>query len=253
MSWLDKLIEMRRASGMSLDELSRASGVPKGTLAKITSGATRDPKLETVLQLVTSMGYSLGDLEDAPAAKKKTPPYSDEAAALAKDFDTLDRWGRRQVRSVTDNELARIAGAAPETVPAPPPARIIPLLGSAFAAGAGEPDFGNVWTDYQVPAESPAEFAIRINGDSMEPWLPDGSIALCRKTAPRDGDVAALLIDGEFLCKQVCIDSVGALHLFSLNRARKNLDRDIPADDIDRQIKCFGTVIMKDHIPLPLD
>ena len=52
MTWLDKLLAMRKASGMSLDELSRASGVPKGTLAKITSGATRDPKLETIRQLV---------------------------------------------------------------------------------------------------------------------------------------------------------------------------------------------------------
>ena len=33
MTWLDNLTEMRRMSAMSLDELSRASGVPKGTLA----------------------------------------------------------------------------------------------------------------------------------------------------------------------------------------------------------------------------
>lgn len=32
--WLDVFNEMRKSSGMSLDELSEKSGVPKGTLAK---------------------------------------------------------------------------------------------------------------------------------------------------------------------------------------------------------------------------
>ena len=122
-----------------------------------------------------------------------------------------------------------------------------------YAAGNGEPDFGNFWEDYEVPADSPAEFAIRISGDSMEPWIPDGSIQLCTKTAPRDGEVGAFLIDGEYLCKQICIDITGTLHLFSLNRDRKDKDRHIPRDDIERQVLCFGTVIMEERHPLPLD
>ena len=43
------------------------------------------------------------------------------------------------------------------------------------------------------------------------------------------------------------------LHLFSLNRARKSMDRHIPRDDIDRQLICFGTVLL-DKVPaLPID
>lgn len=251
MTWLDKLLAMRRASGMSLDELSRASGVPKGTLAKITSGATRDPKLETIRQLVAAMGGTLGDLEDAPAAEGARP-HSAEAAKLARDYDALDRWGRRQVRSVADNELARVGAAGTDIAEPAPPRRIIPLLGNSFAAGIGEPDFGNALEEYEIDGDIRADFAVRVNGDSMEPWLPDGSIALGVKGTPADGDVAALMVDGAFYVKQICIDAVGNLYLFSLNRARADMDLTVWAS-AGSNVSCFGTILMKKRLPLPLN
>lgn len=71
--WLDVFNEMRKSSGMSLDELSEKSGVPKGTLAKITSGITKTPSLETMKSLVYAMGYTLDDLD-----KKENPPTPSE-------------------------------------------------------------------------------------------------------------------------------------------------------------------------------
>ena len=68
--WLERFNEMRRISGMSLDELSKKSGVPKGTLAKITSGITKAPSLETMRSLVYAMGYTLNDLD----GYEKNPP-----------------------------------------------------------------------------------------------------------------------------------------------------------------------------------
>lgn len=67
--WLDSFNEMRKKSGMSLDELSAKSGVPKGTLSKITSGITKAPALETMRCLVHAMGYTLNDLdkEESPS------------------------------------------------------------------------------------------------------------------------------------------------------------------------------------------
>ena len=62
--WLETFNEMRKKSGMSLDEISEKSGVPKGTLAKITSGITKAPALETMKSLVYAMGYTLRDLDD---------------------------------------------------------------------------------------------------------------------------------------------------------------------------------------------
>lgn len=46
------------------------------------------------------------------------------------------------------------------------------------------------------------DFAIRICGDSMSPWYPDGTIVLVRHQKPQDGDmVVAVLADGEVVIK----------------------------------------------------
>ena len=130
-----------------------------------------------------------------------------------------------------------------------PATKIIPLIGARMAAGPGEPDFGNALEEYEVPADTRADFAVHIHGDSMEPDLPDGSIQLCTKGTPRDGDVAVLLVDGAFYVKQICLDAVGNLYLFSLNRARG--DKTIWASS-GSTVSCFGTVIMKRRHPLPM-
>lgn len=243
------ITKYRREAGYTLDELSARSGVPKGTINKIIAGTTRSPTLDSVLALARALGHPIGDFLDGDQANPG-PGLSADAVTLARDFDSLDLWGQRTVRHVADDELARLRGAG--KIVELPRTKVIPLLGGAFAAGPGEPDLGNPWTDHEVPADSPAEFAIRITGDSMEPYLEDGSVALCRKTSPRDGEVGAFLIDGEFLCKQMCVDITGTLHLFSLNRKRRDMDRHIPRDGIERQVMCFGTVLMK-RVPLPLD
>ncbi len=201
---------------------------------------------------------AFGDSNWAPD-NEKSPGLSTEAAQLASDYDDMDKWGKKAVRSIADTELSRIMDVdeldqdEDEIIQFRPRVKQIPQLGTSFAAGAGEVDTGNAWSMYTVPEDSPADFAIRITGDSMEPYLEDGSIALCVRRNPKDTEVGAFLIDGDFICKQMCIDYNGMLHLFSLNRDRKNLDRHIPRDDIDRQIMCFGTVLM-DKVPsLPID
>lgn len=242
--------EARERAGYSQKELADIVGVAANTFHGYESGK-HDPKSDMLIKIAKACGVTVDFLLGHNPENEKGPGLSTEAMHVAKDYDGLPKSGQRLVRVVID-ELKK--EEAPDNIveftPAP---RIVPLLGNSFAAGPGEPDFGNFWEDYEVPADSPAEFAIRITGDSMEPWLPDGSIQLCRKTTPRDGDVGAFLIDGEYLCKQMCVDITGTLHLFSLNRDRRDLDRHYSRDDIERQVMCFGTVIMKNRLPLPLD
>ena len=82
-------------------------------------------------------------------------------------------------------------------------------------------------------------------------WLADGSVALGVKGMPADGDVAALMVDGAFYVKQICIDAVGNLYLFSLNRARADLDLTVWAS-AGANVSCFGTILMEKRLPLPL-
>ena len=69
MEWLVKLKEMKQSSGLTTKEISDGSGIPEPTLEKLFSGATKDPKLNTVMQLVHFLGYTLDDL--VPAQKKQ--------------------------------------------------------------------------------------------------------------------------------------------------------------------------------------
>ena len=82
--WLKNFNQMRQESGMSLDDLSEKSGVPKGTLAKITSGITKAPSLETMRSLVYAMGYTLDDLDRGIKTKKSPAPSEDSAGENGK-------------------------------------------------------------------------------------------------------------------------------------------------------------------------
>lgn len=241
----EQITRYRKRAGMTVEDLARVSGVPKGTLNKIIGGETKSPTVAVMGAIARALGRSLDDFDQQA---KKNAALSEEAVDVARDFEALDGHGRRVVRAVLDEEKRRMAAVEAAERPA---GKMIPLFGNAFAAGLGEPDFGNLWENYEVPADSGAEFAVRINGNSMEPWLHDGSVALGQKRPPRDGEVAALLLDGEFLCKQVCQDSMGNVYLFALNRERKDADVTI-AHDAERSLTCFGTILME-RVPLPVD
>jgi phage repressor protein C with HTH and peptisase S24 domain len=129
------------------------------------------------------------------------------------------------------------------------PTRIIPLFGASYAAGSPEVPGDLTPTDYET-TDTRAEFAVHVNGNSMEPYLPDGSIALGMKRAPEDGEVGAFYLDGGFLVKQVCQDSQGNVYLFSLNRERSDAD-DIIWHDSGRELMVMGTIIMDKRVPLP--
>ena len=239
--WLDTLMEMKKSSGKTNKQISQESGIPLGTVNKIFSGPTTDPKLETIRAIVYCLGYTLDDLE--PDKINKAPSVSDEAQGLATRINRLDNVAQGAVENLIDYY---------ENVASPAPVKkrtkIIPLLGNSAAAGSPEPDFGNFWTDYEVPEDSPAEFAFKVNGKSMEPYLMDGSIALATKRQPTDGDVAVLIVDGGLLCKQVCQDSEGNLYLFSLNREYPDITI---RHNGDQSVMGLGVVIIKNLPPLP--
>lgn len=102
--WLDIFNQMRKESGMSLDELSAKSGVPKGTLSKITAGVTKSPSLETIKSLVYAMGYTLKDLDDGLEAANS---FSQSEKAHMQKYRLLDRYGKEAVDSVLQIEYQR--------------------------------------------------------------------------------------------------------------------------------------------------
>ena len=129
--------------------------------------------------------------------------------------------------------------------------RVIPLYRSPAAAGYAAPVFGEDFDYLTVTEEVPqgAEFAVRIQGDSMSPYIRDGDLVYVNRDPLAAGDVGIFWIDGDILCKQYYKDPAGTVYLFSLNRARADADVVLTASS-GRTLACFGRVIFRAP-PLP--
>ena len=108
-------------------------------------------------------------------------------------------------------------------------------------------DFDSIAVTDEVPQA--AEFAVRIQGDSMTPYIPDGSVVYVNRDPLGPGDVGIFCVDGEMFCKQYYKDPAGIVYLFSLNRARADADQ-ILLPGSSRGLACFGRVMLH-ALPLP--
>lgn len=248
MTFLQKLDLLMAERHLNKPRLAELSGVPYTTIDGFYKKGYSNAKLSTVRKIAKALDTSLDYLFEEDD-ELRGDRLSFEAHEIGRAYDGLDEWGRKVVRGVISDETQRVEFLRSSR---PGKTRIIPLLGNSFAAGVGEPDFGNALEEYEVPEDTRADFAVRVHGDSMEPYLPDGSVQLGIKGTPTDGDVAALIVDGAFYIKQLCTDSEGNLHLFSLNRARRSMDLTVWASS-GSNVSCFGTILMDKRLPLPLD
>ena len=226
---------------MSYRQFAALVGLSPQYVINLEKGVNNDGKplsatMETYAKIANGTGVSETELllmlDDSVTVN---PDLSNREIILVQKFRKADENKKQAVEAVLDGVKLR------ET-------KIIPLFGSSFAAGSFEPGTQDEpFEDYEVDADSKAEFAIRISGDSMEPELHDGEIALCTKRRPQIGEIVVCLVNGSFYVKQFITDGVN-IYLRSINRNRKDADLDIWATG-NYTVKCFGTVIHK-RIPL---
>ena len=214
--WIETFNEMRRQSGMSLDELSEKSGVPKGTLSKITSGITKAPSLETMKSLVYAMGYSLKDLDDGISDYNFFTPLEQ---SIIKKYRVLDEHGKEAVDGLLDTEYKRyqkiqetitisssVSTIKGNTAPLQEQ-KIIYLPEPLQSASAGTGQIADDDTSEQVAVyyneiTSKADFIMRISGDSMEPKFMDGDHVLVRsQPAVEIGEIGIFIRDSERFIK----------------------------------------------------
>lgn len=97
MPWLQRLNQFKKQAGKTNEDIAQAAGIPKPTVDKIFSGATRHPKINTIAAIVKSLGHTLDDLyADVPA-----PPVDDELSAYLEELST--RPEQRMLFSLTKN------------------------------------------------------------------------------------------------------------------------------------------------------
>ena len=148
-----------------------------------------------------------------------------------------------QIQEFVNAYQAELERPAPERE-----SRVIPLYRTPAAAGYAAPVFGEDFDYLAISDEIPqaAEFAVRIQGDSMVPYIADGDVVYVNRDPLAAGDVGIFCVDGEMFCKQYYKDPAGTVYLFSLNRARSDADLVLTAGS-GRTLVCFGRVIL--HAP----
>ena len=246
MSFGKRIQEQREQLGLSQAALARRLGVSQSTVGNYEAGISF-PKEEVLLRLFDC-------LETDPNALFRDSFRGGGQVLSRPERQLLERYralppaGRETLRSVSEalcafrDEMAR----SPEEEP-----RVIPLYRSPAAAGYAAPVFGEDIDSLSVQWDVPpaAEFAVRVQGDSMEPWLRDGGVAYVNHDPLRSGDAGIFCVDGEMFCKQYYRDPLGMVYLFSLNRARADAAILLPPES-GRSLVCLGRVMLH-TMPLP--
>ena len=249
MGFGEQLRRRRKELGLSREELADKLGVTRSAVGNYETGLSA-PKESVLLRLFDVLQVEPNYLyRDFYAAGRAGQAVSEEEQSLLKKYRELGLAGRQTLSLMLD-ALGLMQAEAEQDRPAPE-ARTIPLYCSPAAAGYAAPVFGEDFDYLTVDDTVPqaAEFAVRIQGDSMAPWIRDGSLAYVNRDPLKDGDVGIFCVDGDILCKQYHKDPAGVVYLFSLNRQRADMDVVFHRGS-GRSLTCFGRVMMH-GLPLP--
>lgn len=250
----DALKEIRESTKMNKKEFADSIGVKYTTYNGYETG-TREPDSDFLILISkkfdVSIDYILG-LQDRKEMLHAYQLRSDEFEHIKKYRD-LDDHGRESVNIILDRETQRVKSLANmqkqlstqstyviELEKATRPHYTISYYQKLASAGSGEYLFDNVPTDtIDVPVTAlseQADFAIGVNGNSMEPTYYDGDKVYVRLTEEiPTGHIGVFTRGNECFIKELGND-----RLISHNHAGGY--KDIPASE---EIKLVGEVLGK--------
>ena len=245
MAITNKLDFLMAERGITRGGLSKCTGIPYTTIVGFYEKGSDNIKLSNLIKLSSFFGVSIEYL------------VSDEISAdtlasqrLLKKYNALTEASKKIADGVIDGlyDMER-------TEKAPKKGEIVYLreFVTPAAAGYASPAEGEDYILVPISEEIPhgTDYAVRIQGDSMEPYISDGSRVFVKRTTElTDGDVGIFFVDGDMKCKQYCEDTLGNIYLVSLNRERSDADSFI-SEGSGICVYCFGKVLLDSKPPLP--
>lgn len=84
--WLDNLKELKKSTGMSFKQIAEMTNLPERTVARIFSGDTDNPYVDTLHRIVSVLGGSL----DSILADSKAVVGNANLTVLQEDIDRLN-------------------------------------------------------------------------------------------------------------------------------------------------------------------
>ena len=233
MSFRDQLKACREACGLTRAALAEQLGVSASAVGNYETGVSA-PKEEILLRIFDALHVEpnylyRGSFESAGG------DASPEERTLVEKYRALSPAGRQTIHTLLD-ALCRMQGE---------PARTIPLYRSPAAAGAAAPVPGLDYELLTVTGDVPpaAELAVRMEGDSMAPYIPSGSVIYIHHAPLANGDVGLFCIGGAMLVRQYTRGEGGAVRLLPLNRTAGEV-LTFPTGGVSGPT-CFGRALLR--------
>lgn len=250
----EKIKNLRKERQLTQHDVGQILGVSDMSVRNWENGskAPSANSLAAIAKLYeVSSDYLLGISAETPVLNKRE-------RNLLSEFRSLDFYGKLAVEAVCAIEQERVETKHKRakditSMMANAPTRYIPRYILPSAAGSSAPidgdDFELIPVEDNVPTS--ADFAVRIQGSSMYPYISDGETVYVQKNCTlSNGDVGIFSVNGSMYCKQYYLDEERNLTLVSANPDLKDTNVYVSADS-SVSVKCFGRVLLGQKIELP--
>ena len=247
MDYISRIKQIKSEKKITNDRLSDLTGIPLGTLSKILAGISDSPKLSNIVAIADALECSVNYLLTGAPDNNNNYTLSPDEISLIDSYRKLDIHGKQLTKIVVDKEVERVNGGtvvtvaeAPRQASAPTGAKIlsridtrittaedvkrrgISLYNLPVSAGPGVYLDDTASEEISIPDNEKtksADFALRINGDSMEPKFHDGDILLVEDSDYVEvGELGIFILDGNGYFKKY-----GGDRLISINPEYKDI------------------------------
>lgn len=237
MSIGDRIKEAREHKNLSRSELAEKANVTLSAISNYENSIS-SPKEPVLLKLMDILEIDANFLFQDMVEKKPSVYLTPSENTLLDKYRRLDTLSKELVDIVIDKELERINNECTlnDNVVDFGSYKEIPCYPRLASAGTGEYLFDDIPTStIKIDArEYPkADYAIQVNGDSMEPTYYDGDTLIVERNAiPEIGKTGIFIVDGMGYVKRM-----GNGELISDNKAYNNI--------VGEYSKCLGKVLGK--------
>lgn len=236
-----RIKEARTNKHLSLKELGSKVGLSEGTMQRYETGQIKGVDINLLKKisdiLECTQAYLMG-WENKNSKSENSYPLSDKEYTHITKYRRLDTISKELIDIVIDKELERINNYCTlnDNVVDFGSYKEIPCYPKLASAGTGEYLFDDIPTNtikIDTREYPKADYAIQVNGDSMEPTYYDGDTLIVERNAkPEIGKTGIFIVDGVSYVKRM-----GNGELISDNKAYSNI--------VGQCGECLGKVLGK--------
>ena len=253
-----KLLRVRKH--LTQKDVSEQLGVSVMSVRNWETGV-KNPSISSIMALAKLFNVSTDYMLGVESGLEGDIILDNDEIDFIIRYRLLDKYGKMALNALCDIEKKRMDserlkpnfGYSDMVKHKSNHLRYIPRYTTPSAAGYAVPidgeDFEMILVDENVPSD--ADFAVKIQGNSMYPYIHDGDTVYVKKDCKLSvGDVGIFCVDGAVYCKQYYIDDKKNLMLVSVNPKLKNTNIFIRHDN-ESSVKCYGKVLLGYKIELP--